>query len=170
MYIIIMYDNHKEEQPRPLGMQIRSLRAQRGWTLAALAERAGTSAPTVHRYENGWDRFELGTLRRLAAALGAHLQVQLLDAAPRNGVGEKASLTTHALVQSLQPLFWDRKLAPIDLQSFPRWVIERVLMFGDLHQVRAVRAHFTDALVREAALGRGTDTRTRNYWQTVLGE
>src|SRR5439155_947182 len=40
----------------PLGHRIRQLRQDRGWTLAELARRAGTSAPALHRYENGWGR------------------------------------------------------------------------------------------------------------------
>ncbi len=59
----------------PIGPQIRRLREGRGWTLAELARRAGTSAPTMHRYENGWDRFELATLRKIAAALHTRLEV-----------------------------------------------------------------------------------------------
>ena len=74
----------------PLGQQIRRLREKHGWTLAQLARHAGTSGPTLHRYENGWDRFELGTLRRISSALGARLEIRLvpaaLHAAKRRGV------------------------------------------------------------------------------------
>jgi transcriptional regulator with XRE-family HTH domain len=61
----------------PLGHQIRRLREARGWTLAALARRARTSAPALHRYENGWDRFRIDTLRKVAGALGARLDSEL---------------------------------------------------------------------------------------------
>lgn len=63
-----MYDKPLLEQPAPIGQQIRRLRQGRGWTLAELARLAATSGPTLHRYENGWDRFELVTLRKIAAA------------------------------------------------------------------------------------------------------
>ena len=64
-----------------LGARIRELRQAAGLTLEALAQRVGTSAPTLHRYESGWDRFEVATLRRIAAALGASLQIRLVPAA-----------------------------------------------------------------------------------------
>ena len=58
-----MSDNINVLQGAPVGLQIRALRKERGWSLAELARRAGTSAPTLHRYESGWERFELATLR-----------------------------------------------------------------------------------------------------------
>lgn len=61
-----------------IGLQIRQLRKRRGMTLQQLADRAGTSASALHRYEAGWDRFEVATLRRIATALGAHLDVRLI--------------------------------------------------------------------------------------------
>ena len=69
-----MYDNTLSAPPPPIGTQIRHLRRERGLTLSDLAQLANTSAPTMHRYESGWDRFELNTLRKIAAALGAALE------------------------------------------------------------------------------------------------
>ena len=77
-----MSDNLLVDQPAPIGQQIRRLRRGRAWTLAELARRAETSAPTLHRYENGWDRFELATLRKIATALGARLEVRLVPLDP----------------------------------------------------------------------------------------
>jgi len=74
-------DDRFDSSATPLGHQIRRLREERGWTLAALARRAGTSAPALHRYENGWDRFRADTLRKVAGALGARLDVRLVPAA-----------------------------------------------------------------------------------------
>ena len=74
-----MSDNISLPAPAPpVGVRIRSLRKARGWSLAELARRAGTSAPSLHRYESGWDRFELATLRKIASALGARLEVRLV--------------------------------------------------------------------------------------------
>ncbi len=151
----------------PLGQQIRTLRQQRGWTLAELARRAGTSAPTLHRYENGWDRFELETLRRIAAALESRLEIHLHPTAAAAGPTERP--TARALVRLIAPLFWDRELRESDLAEYPDWVLERVLTSGDAAQVRAARAFFGDEAVRRAAERRGVDPRTRNYWRTILG-
>ncbi len=73
-----MYDKLAFSPPPPIGTQIRRLRKEQGLTLSDLARLADTSAPTMHRYESGWDRFELNTLRKIAGALGATLEVRLI--------------------------------------------------------------------------------------------
>ena len=150
----------------PLGHQIRKLREERGWTLAVLARRAGTSAPALHRYENGWDRFRIDTLRKVAAALGARLDVRLVPAPrvrPRSAPAAKMLLTT------LAPLFWDRDLRASDLAGHAGWVLERVMTAGSREQVSAARAFYGDDALRSAVARRGVDRRTRNYWRLILG-
>ena len=66
------------ERPKPLlGPQLRHLRKRKHLSLNAMATLAQTSVSALHRYESGWDRFELHTLRRLAAALGCRLVISL---------------------------------------------------------------------------------------------
>jgi transcriptional regulator with XRE-family HTH domain len=148
--------------PALLATQIRTLRSARGWTLAQLARRAGTSAPTLHRYESGWDRFELATLRRIAGALGASLEIRLRPMARR------ARPTRARLVELLRPLFWDKPLVASDLTDHRSWVVARVLMFADRDQLRAARDYFGDDAIREALARREIDARTRAYWDVVL--
>ena len=150
----------------PLGHQIRRLREQRGWTLGTLARRAGTSAPALHRYENGWDRFRVDTLRKVAGALGARLEVRLV---PTAGTGSRSVPTRRALLKTLAPLFWDRDLRAGDLAGHEGWVLERVLTAGGGEQVKAARAYFGDDALRRALARRGVDRRTRNYWGLILG-
>ena len=148
-----------------LGHQIRQLRQGRGWTLADLARRAGTSAPTIHRYENGWDRFELETLRKISSALGASLEIRLVSGA--RGITTKR-VSPGSLVRTLAPLFWDRDLLEADLSRHPGWVLERALTSGNRAQVLAARRFFGDTAVRKAVGRRGVDARTRAYWRLVL--
>ena len=161
-----MNDKKGAHNQAPIGFQIRSLRQERGWSLTELARRAGTSAPTLHRYESGWERFELATLRRLAAALGVTLQVSF-EPVRGEEPGEKPSRTQ--LARLLKPLFWDRTLRAQDLDDYPQWVLRRALMYGNRRQVEASRRFFGDDAVREAAAHRETDERTRNYWSLILG-
>ena len=152
----------------PIGHQIRQLRRARGWTLAELASRAGTSAPSLHRYEGGWDRYRLSTLRRIGAALGARIDVQLtaLDAQSRN-IGD-LPLDPDGLASLLEPLFWDADLTVERLGEFPEWVLARALSFGTWDQVRAARRYYGDDMVMRAANGRSVDERTRSFWALVL--
>jgi len=151
----------------PLGPQIRRLREERGWTLTELARRAGTSAPALHRYENGWDRFELRTLQRIAAALGVRLEVRFVPA--RGHAAATARPSAKALVRRLSPLFWDRDLTESDLARHSGWVLQRVLTSGDRDDVRAARSYFGDEEIRRAVERRGVDPKTRRYWQLILG-
>lgn len=162
-----MCDNNiNDTEQAPIGFQIRALRKARGWSLAELARRAGTSAPTLHRYESGWERFELATLRRLAAALGVRLNVSL---EPVQTDEAESAPSRAQLARLVRPLFWDRPLQPQDIDNYPLWVLRRVLMYGDRQQVEASRRFYGDDAVREAAAHRETDERTRNYWSLILG-
>ncbi len=158
-----MYDNVKGV---PLGLQIRWLRQDRGLTLEQLATRSGTSAPTLHRYESGWDRFEIRTLERIATALDAGLEVRFVPASPESDPEQ----TTEELVEILAPLFWDRELQVSDLSEYPSWVLGRVLMYGQREQVRAASRFFGEDAIATAVERREVDDRTRNYWQAVLAD
>ncbi|WP_395391600.1 LexA family transcriptional regulator [Novosphingobium sp. BL-8A] len=48
--------------------RVRALRAERGWSLAELAERAGTTAPQIMKLEKSQRRLDLAWIERLAAA------------------------------------------------------------------------------------------------------
>ena len=134
--------------------------------MAELARRAGTSAPALHRYESGWDRFEIATLKRIAAALGAHLEIRLLDDHPDKSLEVPSP---EKLVRLLSPLFWEKSFSRSDLEDYPLWVAKRVIMFGNWRQVRALRSFINDESLLEAAQSRGVDPKTRNYWETLLG-
>ena len=148
----------------PIALQIRALRERRGLTLEQVAAAAGTSAPTLHRYESGWNRFEIRTLERIGRALGAGLEVRLVP-----GRTEPAAKPSREeLVRLVAPLFWDAELRPEHLAEHPDWVLGRVLQFGALDQVRASRAFFGDEAIVAAVGRRGVDPRTRAFWAAIL--
>ena len=149
----------------PIGSQIRRLRQARVWTLAELAKRIGTSAPTLHRYESGWDQFRMGTLRKIAAALGVSLEIRLVDRSTPT-----PPIRARRLVRLLAPLFWDVRLTHELLDAHPDWALGRVLTFGDPGQVAAARQFFGDQAIRRAVVRRDVDARTRNYWTLLLQE
>ena len=85
--------------PREIGAAIRRQRLRRGWSLVELARRAGTSAPTVHRYESGWSRFEVRTLEKLNKPEYA----PLLEQARANAIYHMGMLS-HFVGDFAQPL------------------------------------------------------------------
>jgi DNA-binding XRE family transcriptional regulator len=60
---------------------LASFRLQKGWSQKQLAERAQTSQPYIARLENGGVDPQVGTLRRIAVALGVSVAT-LIEALP----------------------------------------------------------------------------------------
>ncbi len=160
---IIIYDN-SVKSTQEISQQLRDRRHQLGLSLSQLARRADTSAPTLSRYENGWSRFEVATLQKLATALGCELVVRL---EPKETQSEQP--TPAEVVEQLNRLFWDTRLDASHLAENTLWVVERVLEFGSLDDVRILIAHMGRAaffgLVGGARLG---SARTRTFWQQML--
>ena len=119
-----------EELPQAL----RRRRQELGLSLTQVARRAGTSAATLSRYERGWMRFEVSTLRKLATCLGCTLDVSILPHALPEESDHDSSL------KRLGRLFWDHDLVPADLKRHPRWVVGRAIEYGDLADIRFLAA------------------------------
>lgn len=101
-----------------------------GLTLAQVARRAGTSVPALCRYEKGWARFEISTLRKLATSLGCRLKIELVPVPQPPGRGFDQG------IMKLRRLFWDRRFSADDLERHPRWVVGRIVEYGDIADVR----------------------------------
>jgi len=65
-----MPDKEATKKPRTIKLNLRRLRASKGWTLVKLAERSGVHFSIVQRHEAGAaTRIDLFTLARLKKAL-----------------------------------------------------------------------------------------------------
>jgi len=151
--------------PDDLSGQLKRRRKHAGLSLAQLARRADTSAATLSRYENGWARFEIYTLRKLATALGCRLAVRL---EPRRRPARKAVRRAEA-IRRLKRLFWDHGLRAEDFDEHGQWVLERVLEYGALPDVRLLmdlmgRKSFLEG-VRHA---RFQSKKTEEFWRSML--
>jgi transcriptional regulator with XRE-family HTH domain len=151
-------------ETKNISASLKNARLQRGFSLSQLARRAGTSAPTVSRYENGWDRFELYTLQKLATALNCNLQIALVPAT--RAVSQR---NMSELCRKIERLFWDRPLKVSDLTEYPGWVAKRVLEYGSLDDVMALRDTIgRDRFLEEIASLQFDSSRTRRFWQHML--
>ena len=153
------------DAPAPdLSGQLARARQRARLSLSDVARRAGTSAATVCRYERGWSRFELYTLRKLATALGCRLTVRLDPA-----LQQERRVPAAAAARAWRRLFWDHPLCKADLRRHPVWTAERVLEYGNLEDVRLLRGYYGRdrllALVQEARFG---SARTRAFWTAML--
>jgi transcriptional regulator with XRE-family HTH domain len=148
-----------------LSRQLKRRRRQAGLSLSQLARRADTSAATLSRYENGWARFEIYTLRKLATALGCRLAVRL---EPQSRPPGKAVRRAEA-VRQLKRLFWDHDLRGQDFDEHGQWVLERVLEYGSLPDVRLLmnlmgRERFLEGVRR----ARFQSVKTEEFWRSML--
>jgi transcriptional regulator with XRE-family HTH domain len=147
-----------------ISTQLQERRRELGLSQAQLARRADTSVPTLSRYENGWSRFEVSTLRKLATALGCELLIELK---PKKAPAGRPSATE--VVERIRRLFWDTRLEEDHLEENTLWVVERVLELGNLDDVRALIAHFgRERFLRNVAEARLTSVRARAFWQRML--
>ena len=161
---VIMDDNEMKAGPA-ISAQLRERRKALGLSLSEVARRAGTSAATLSRYEHGWTRFETYTLRKLAAALGCVLDINLR---PRS-VPTRTAVTPKVAAAQLKRLFWDHALMPEDLKDRPVWVVERVLEYGQLDDVTTlIHAMGRKSFLKTAADAHRVSPRTRNFWCQLL--
>jgi transcriptional regulator with XRE-family HTH domain len=144
--------------------QIRARRRELGLSLSQLARRVDTSPATLSRYESGWTRFEVYTLRKLATALDCELVVEL-----RPKHRDRRRLKPSEVVLGLRRLFWDRPLEEIHLRENTLWVIERVIEYGNLDDVRTLVAFIgRQVFLGHAAEARFSSDRTRVFWHEML--
>lgn len=61
-----------------LAQSLIKARMKKGWTQAELARRVGMQQPNIARLEGGnYDRVSLPTLKKVARALGADIEIKL---------------------------------------------------------------------------------------------
>ena len=136
-----------------------------GLSLAEVARRAGTSAATLSRYENGWTRFEVYTLQKLALALNCNLETTLTPRQRR----KTPARTPQKVVKQLGRLFWDHPLSTDDLKAYPVWIVERVLEYGNLSDVEALRDQMgRQAFLTTVASAQRMSPKTANFWRNML--
>lgn len=133
--------------PHDISAKLKTLRVKRGLTLDAASRLTGTSPAALHRYENGWERFDIRTLEKIAQGLGGELRV---DFKLKRGPRKPRSL--REIYGALKPLFWDSPVPRARMKEHADWLTLRVLEFGNLDQVQALLALFTITEIRDSFL------------------
>ena len=128
-----------DEATTALGARVRSLRQERGWTLKDLGREAGLSHPFLSQLERGLARPSVGSVERIARALG--VPVGLLWSAPARGGRAalvRSSCGEHARHDDVSAPGGVRTLAaePNEVREWTggsrRWPAERVVSAGDV--------------------------------------
>ncbi len=145
--------------------KLRNRRLERGLSLTELARLADTSPATLSRYENGWTRFEVATLRKLAMALGCRLSIEFVP----SEVSNSAEIIESEVIDGLKRLFWDSDFNSEILSKHPVWAVERVLDSGQLEDVHALqilmgRDMFLESVLKTTRLS----PKTKVFWNNIL--
>ncbi|MEO0005766.1 MAG: hypothetical protein ABIK47_00430 [candidate division WOR-3 bacterium] len=62
-------------------------------------------------------------------------------------------------------LFWDVKKDRVDINHHARYIIRRVLDFGDEQAVKWLRQTYPDALIKDVVMAqKGLSRKTRAFW------
>jgi len=118
----------------------------------------------LSRYENGWQRFEVQTLRKIARALGCRLRIELEPTSTPAEIPDRNRITGQ-----LKRLFWDRPLASSDIDEFPRWVVQRVLEMGTMQDVQMLVAFMQKKRFLEVVSQiQFSSARTESFWKLML--
>lgn len=67
--------------------------------------------------------------------------------------------------QFLKPLFWDIDFEKLDVKKYPRYVIERILEYGDLKHVRWMfKTYPKRTIVETVKKSRQLSLKSANFW------
>lgn len=159
-----MHDNNVKRNIT-ISEQLKQRRKALGLTLAEVARRAGTSAATLSRYENGWTRFETYTLQKLALALNCEMEISL---SPKT-IRKPARCSPEQATTQLKRLFWDHPLSADDFKKHPVWVVERILEYGTLADVDMLREQMgRQAFLAAVASTQRLSPKTAAFWRQIL--
>ena len=145
--------------------KLRERRRECGLSLSELARLADTSPATLSRYENGWTRFEVSTLRKLASALDCRLKIEFVPSEERN----QTRMSKSEVIEGLKRLFWDSDFDAEVLDRYPVWAVERVLESGQLEDIHSLlilmdRDLFLETVSKTSRLS----GKTRSFWNSIL--
>lgn len=147
-----------------ISKMIRERRQKLGLSLNDLSRRTDTSVPTLSRYENGWQRFELYTLQKLATALDCKLDITLKPIKKR-----KLVKNTKHVIGKIRRLFWDRKITAGILKEYPTWIVERILEFGNYDDLQLIMNFYgKDKFIKYVSECRFQTKKTANFWRLIL--
>lgn len=83
-------------------------------------------------------------------------------------ISEKKEIS--AIPNRFRPLFWDTRLSNIRIKRNARYIIERVLEFGDMDALNWLqKVYSVQAIVDVLNLSRTISKKTRNFWMIWFG-
>ncbi|GBE16826.1 hypothetical protein BMS3Abin15_00650 [bacterium BMS3Abin15] len=77
--------------------------------------------------------------------------------------------SSRKLPSSLKKYFWDCDFDSLTLEKYGKFIVERILSYGNLHDIKWLFAHMEENQIRDTVLAsRRLDKKTLNYWKTFF--
>jgi len=111
------------------------------------------------------------TLRRIAEALDAELEVRLRPRLPAHAPRSPGDRPTEQdFLERIGDLFWDVDLTAVHLTENAPWVLTRILNEGSRPQVRSALAYYGPAPLSGVLARRELSARARSFLVALLKE
>lgn len=73
------------------------------------------------------------------------------------------------LPEFLKRYFWDVQFSDLNKEKYPRFIIERILEYGDEKAVKWMKDNFTEKKIKQAVCKSKTlSKKSANYWQFLF--
>lgn len=81
-----------------------------------------------------------------------------------------AYLSMKKLPSFLKQYFWEVDFNKLDMQKYPKYIIERLMEYGNLKAIRWMKNNFTNRQINSVLRHmRGFSKKTANFWALVQG-
>ncbi|MBU4446376.1 hypothetical protein KJ656_15055 [bacterium] len=75
------------------------------------------------------------------------------------------------LPEEFRKYFWDCNFNELSLDKYQKFVVERILNFGDIHSVRYILLNVDKSEIKNIiSTSRNLNNKTKNFWKIMLNE
>jgi hypothetical protein len=79
--------------------------------------------------------------------------------------------TNKQLPEKFRKYFWDCNFDDLSLDRYKKFVVERILNFGDIYSVRYILLNVDKSeLENIISTSRNLNSKTKNFWEIMLNE
>ncbi|MFN3527936.1 MAG: DUF6922 domain-containing protein [Candidatus Altarchaeaceae archaeon] len=73
------------------------------------------------------------------------------------------------LPEEFRKYFWDCEFEELSLEKYPKFIIERILQFGNINDIKWLLSKVNrDLFFEVATTSRRLDDKTKNFWKIYL--
>lgn len=79
--------------------------------------------------------------------------------------------TNKKLPEEFRKYFWDCNFDDLSLDKYKKFIVERILNFGDIYSVRYILLNVDKPELKNIiSTSRNLNSKTKNFWEIMLNE